>query len=286
MTLKELIKQSYYYDKYGMLFLGDCVEWMSKFPDNCIDLVITSPPYDNIRDYKKNKWQLDLPNIGKQIFRVLKNGGICVMVIQDETKDGRKSGTSFQTIVDWDLNTGLDIFETCIYYRSGTPGAWWSKRFRVDHEYIPIFLKGKRPQYFNKEHMKEPTKPEYGLTKKGLGNRNTDGTTTYNSKKIYELPEEKDQGTVIHFKNSSRETPKTSQIGKIKLQHPATFPDKLANDFIKCFTTEKMIVLDPMIGSGTVAAEAIKLNRKYIGIDIGEDYLKNICIPRIKITKN
>ena len=282
MTLKELINESYYYDKDGMLFLGDCVEWMKKFPNECVDLVITSPPYDKIRDYKKDKWQIDLPAVGQQISRVLKNGGICVMVIQDQTKDGRKSGTSFKTIVNWIDNTELDLWETCIYARSGTPGAWWDKRFRVDHEYMPIFIKGKRPQYFNKEHMKELTKPEYGLTKKGLGNRKTDGTTVYDTNKVYELPKEKYQGTIIHYKNSSRETPKSSVIGKIKLQHPATFPDKIASDFIQCFTKENMIVLDPMVGSGTVVVESNKLNRKYIGIDTNEEYLKNICIKRLK----
>jgi len=259
----------------------DCVEGMDLLiPDNSIDLVVTSPPYDDIRDYKGFK--LDLSAVGMQISRVLKDGGVCVMVIQDGTKDGRKSGTSFQTIVDWDLNTELDIFETCIYYRSGTPGAWWSKRYRVDHEYIPIFIKGKRPQHFDKSHMKEPTKPEYGLTKKGLGNRNTDGTTIYDASKTYELPKEKDQGTVIHYKNASRETPKTSEIGRIKLQHPATFPDKLASDFIQCFTTEDMIVLDPFMGSGTVAAMAKQLNRKYIGFELSEEYCQ-IAEKRLQI---
>lgn len=250
----------------------DCIEGMKLLPDNSIDLVVTSPPYDEIRDYKGFK--LDLHNVGIEISRILKDGGICVMVIQDQTKDGRKSGTSFRTIVDWDTNTDLDIWECCIYQRRATPGAWWSKRFRVDHEYIPIFIKGKRPQYFNKEHMKEPTKPEYGLIKKGLGNRNTDGTTIYDTSKVYELPKEKDQGTVIHYKNSSRETPKSSEIGKIKLLHPATFPDKLASDFIQCFTTEGMIILDPFMGSGTVARMSKELNRNYIGFELSDEYIK------------
>lgn len=247
----------------------DCIEGMKQIDDNSIDLVITSPPYDKIRDYVG--FSLDLKSVGVEISRILKNGGICAMVIQDQTKDGRKSLTSFKTIVDW-CNTEMDLWECCIYQRSGTPGAWWSKRFRVDHEYIPIFIKGKRPQYFNKEHMKELTKPEYGSTKKGLGNRKTDGSTTYDANKIYELPIEKDQGTIMHYKNSSRETPKSSKIGKIKLKHPATFPNKLAEDFIKCFTQEGMIVLDPFMGSGTVAKMAKNNLRNYIGFELSEEY--------------
>jgi hypothetical protein len=65
------------------------------------------------------------------------------MVIQDSTKDFAKSLTSFRTIVDWCDNIGFRLFECNIYNRQGTEGAWWKQRFRVDHEYMPIFLKGK-----------------------------------------------------------------------------------------------------------------------------------------------
>ena len=168
------------------IYNEDCLEGMKRIEDGSVDLVVTSPPYDNIRDY--NGFSVDLHSVGIEISRILKDGGMCVMVIQDQTKDGRKSLTSFRTIVDWVDSTELDLWECCIYQRSGTPGAWWSKRFRVDHEYIPIFIKGKRPQYFNKEHMKEDTKPEYGKTKRGLGNRNTDGSSTYDKSKTYVSP--------------------------------------------------------------------------------------------------
>ena len=250
---------------------------------NSVDMIITSPPYDEIRKY--NGYKLDLHSVGIEIARILKDGGVCIMVIQDGTKDGRKSGTSFRTIVDWIDNTELSLFETCIYHRSGAPGAWWSKRFRVDHEYMPIFIKGNRPQYFNKEHMKEPTKPEYGKVKKGLGNRNSDGTTIYDKSKSYTLPDLKENGTVFHYKNSSRETPKSSEIGRIKLQHPATFPEKLCEDFIKCFSTEGMLILDPFIGSGTTARMAIRNNRKYIGFEISKQYCE-LAEQYVNIGKN
>jgi len=80
------------------------------------------------------------------------------MVIQDQTKNFGKSLTSFKTIVDWCDSFGFKLFETVIYRKYGAEGAWWNKRFRVDHEYVPIFLKGERPQYFNKEHLKIPSK--------------------------------------------------------------------------------------------------------------------------------
>jgi len=255
----------------------DCLEGMKLIPDNSIDLIVTSPPYDEIRDYKG--FSLDLHNVGIEISRILKDGGICVMIIQDQTKNGRKTGTSFRTIVDWIDNTELDLWECCIYYRSGTPGAWWNKRFRVDHEYIPIFLKGKRPQYFNKEHMMISPKKE-GIQKSG-GSRLTNGIV---SKGFISTGKPKCCGTIIKYASSSQEGNGlcSKESHKLKLQHPATFPDKLASDFIQCFTTEGMIVLDPFMGSGTVAVIAKQLNRNYIGFEISKEYC-DIIEQRLKL---
>ena len=136
-------------NQINKIITGDNVTYLKKLPDSCIDLVVTSPPYDNLRDY--NGYEFNLSELGKQLYRVLKDGGMCVMVIQDSTKNFGKSLTSFKTILDWCDNVGFKLFETVIYNRQGVEGAWWKKRFRVDHEYIPIFLKGYRPQFFNKE---------------------------------------------------------------------------------------------------------------------------------------
>lgn len=261
------------------IYQMDCLEGMKMIPDNSVDLVVTSPPYDNVRDYKKC-WTLDLRAVGLEISRILKNGGMCVMVIQDQTKDGRKSLTSFKTIVNWVENTEMDLWECCLYNRSGTPGAWWNKRFRVDHEFIPIFIKGKRPQYFNKEHMLIPVNQEYkkiNESKNFLGGRATDGTQIKNFKEI-KLKDTKCCGTVIHYKNSARET---GGAKSIKKQHPATFPDKLASDFIQAFTTERMTVFDPFMGSGTTAKMAQIHNRNYIGFEISPEYIQ-ISNARLK----
>ena len=264
------------------VYLGDNLELIKQIDDNSIDLCLFSPPYDNIRDYKKNQWTYDLPMLGKEISRVLKDGGICVMVIQDQTKDGRKTLTSFKTIVDWCENTELDLWECCLYERNGTPGAWWNKRFRVDHEYIPIFIKGQRPQYFNKDHMKIPVNQEYkkiNESKNFLGGRDTQGNQIKNYKDV-KLKDDKCCGTIIHYKNTARET---GGAKTLKKQHPATFPDKLASDFIQAFTTEGMVVLDPFSGSGTTLCMAKELGRNYIGMEINNEYIQNIILPRLDI---
>lgn len=257
--------------------LGDNLELIKKVDDNSIDLCLFSPPYDGIRDYKKGSWDYNLPKLGKEISRILREGAICVMIIQDQTKDGRKTGTSFRTIIDWIDNTELDLWECCLYQRMGTPGAWWSKRFRVDHEYIPIFIKGKRPQYFNKEHMMVDT-CQPGMKRKGgiYSSRTSKGELTEGRQT--EVGAKKCCGTIIDY---GAEKCRGNSKSTIKNQHPATFPDKFASDFIRAFTKEGMVVLDPFAGSGTTLVIAKELNRNFIGIEINQDYIDNIINKRL-----
>lgn len=258
----------------------DCVDGMKLLDDESIDLVVTSPPYDNLRDY--NGFSVDLHSVGVEVFRCLKVGGICVVVIQDQTKMV-KSLTSFRTAVDWVDNVGFGLWECCIYYRSGTPGAWWTKRFRVDHEYIMIFLKGRSPKYFDKSHMKMKTDPKWHMSKSDVKVRGTNGKII-SSGNSYSTPDEIAIGTIMHYSSSSRETPRSGKIGKEKLNHPATFPDKLASDFIVCFTRDGDLVLDPFMGSGTTARMALKNNRNYIGFDVSAEYcsLANSLVSKEK----
>jgi len=242
------------------IICGDAVVELKKFPDNSIDLVVTSPPYDGIRKY--NGFSFDLHATGKEIYRVLKEGGIVAMVIQDQTKDFGKTLTSFRTIVDWVDNIGFKLFETVIYRKYGAEGAWWNKRFRVDHEYMPIFLKGERPQYFNKEPLKIPSK-HGGKTMTGGGTRLTNGVRI--ATRSITINPMKCRGTIWEYMTAGDGT-------RLKHQHPATFPDNLPYDFIQCFCPPGGIVLDPFIGSGTTALAAIKLERNYIGIDISKEY--------------
>ena len=251
------------------ILCGDAVEVLKKIPSNSIDLVVTSPPYDDIRTY--NGFSLNLPAIGKELNRILKDGGIAAMVIQDATRNFGKTLTSFKTIIDWCDNAGFKLFETVIYRKYGTEGAWWTKRFRVDHEYMPIFLKGDRPAYFNKEPLKVPSK-HGGKTMTGSGNRRTDGTTTKTITR--EINGMKCRGTVWDYLNAGDKNP-------LKRKHPATFPDKIPTDFIQCFCPPKGIVLDPFIGCGSTAVAAKQLGRNYIGIDISKEYCK-LTEERIK----
>lgn len=251
------------------IICGNCVDVMATFPDNYVDLTVTSPPYDNIRTYKT--FVLDLHQLGIQAFRTLKDGGLLCMIIQDGTKDFGKSCTTYRTIVDYVDNIGFKLFENIVYSRHGRPGAWWNKRFRVDHEYILMFLKGSKPKYFNKEPLKILSK-HAGEIWHGT-QRKSDGSLIPIKKK--KQAEKKCRGSVWHYNTSNTEN------DPLKMQHPATFPDALAKDLITCFSELGELVLDPMCGSGTTCKMAKQLGRNYIGIDISQEYC-DIAVERVK----
>ena len=243
------------------LILGKCEEKLLELDNESVDFCLFSPPYDQIRDY--NSYSLNLHDVGLRLFDVMKNGSVTCIIIQDGTKDFAKSTTTAHLIVDWVDNIGFRLFENVIYSRDGRPGAWWNKRFRVDHEYILMFLKGRRPKYFDKEHLKIPAK-HAGEVWHGT-QRLTNGNLIPIKKTVQKNT--KCRGTIWKYESSK------SERNSIKLQHPATFPDMLARDLILTFSQENETVLDPMCGSGTTLRMAQESNRKYIGIDISKEYL-------------
>ncbi len=243
------------------IVVGDAVAVLASFPAESIDLTLFSPPYDDVRDYHGG-WVFDGVALGRELFRVTKDGGVCVVVIGDGTKDFAKSLTSFRLAVNWCDVGGWRLFETVIYQRHGNPGAWWTKRFRVDHEYILIFFKGKRPKTFHKEHLMIPSKHA------GKIYTGTDRLTSGGFKQIIPkaVNETKCRGTIWQYATSN------SEGNKLKLKHPATFPDALADDIIRCFSEPGDVVLDPMCGSGTTCVMAKQNQRTYSGIDVSEEY--------------
>lgn len=250
----------------------DCVEGMRKLPDASIDLVVTSPPYDGIRKY--NGFSFDLHATGEQVYRLLKDGGIAAMVIQDQTKDFAKTLTSFRTIIDWCDSFGFRLFECVIYRKNGSEGAWWTNRFRVDHEYMPIFLKGARPAYFDKEPLKVPSK-HGGKVMTGSGSRRTDGKT--NPTITRQINTMKCRGTIWDYLMAGDKNP-------LKRKHPAPFPDQIPYDFIRCFCPVGGVVLDPFMGSGSTAVAAKRLRRSFVGFDVSAEYC-DIARERLRETE-
>lgn len=242
---------------------GDCLEVLSSFPAESVDLVVTSPPYDNLRDYKG--YSFDFEGIAKELYRVLKVGGVMVWIVGDKTNDGSESGTSFKQALFF-KDIGLNLHDTMIWYRRTTPQN--SNRYEPAFEYMFVLSKGK-PKTFNP--IKEKAKYEDNRTEKNY-HRDSKDEGKFNRNKFVRQ-ELVTIDNVWDLSNRGNDD--------IAHEHPAIFPEKLAGNHIVSWSNEGDIVLDPMCGSGTTLKMAQYLGRNFIGIDISEEYCE-IARKRIK----
>ncbi len=242
---------------------GDCHDLLSFVEPGTVDLTVFSPPYDDLRGYGGG--QYDLPRLGDQLYRVTKVGGVVAMVIADQTKNHRKSMTTFRTIVDWVDRVGWNLWECLILHRHGKPGPYWNYRFRTDHEYIPVFFKGNKPRVFHKGELTVPCRYS-GRHSNPVKSRQPDGT--YEVGKTFDIPEEKCIGSVWRIDNFP------NQRDTLSIQHPATFAEQVPSRLIRALTNEGDLVLDPMAGSGTTAVAALQLGKRFIGMEIHDKYCK------------
>lgn len=257
----------------NILLTGDCALLLARLPDSSVDLTVTSPPYDDLRRYD-TPTPLDLSALGEALFRVTKDGGVCILVIGDASHHFAKSLSSFRLALSWCDGSGWRLFETCLYHRPGVPGPWWRTRFRVDHEYIFLFFKGSRPKTFRKDRLLIPTKRAgERVFYRPFNRRSTITQAGASHQAARRTPPTRIQpwqcrGTVWPYASSS------SERNRVKLQHPATMPDTLAQDLIAGFSEPGDLVLDPLMGSGTSVVMATRLGRRYLGMDVSAQYVE------------
>ena len=261
MNLNELYKQAYYKNKFGMILCGDCVEIMRKMDDACIDLTVTSPPYDNLRTY--NGYCFDFENVAKELYRVTKDGGVVVWVVGDATIKGSETGTSFKQALFF-KECGFNLHDTMIYAKAN-PMPCKSKRYTPAFEYMFVFSKG-QPKTFNP--IMEDCK--FAGKKSARTVIYADGTRKHYNKGFYK--DTKVKRNVFEYNVGT---------GKGRgIKHPAVFPEQLANDHILSWSNPNDIVFDPFMGSGTTAKMAMLNNRRFIGCEISEEYC-NIIKDRL-----
>jgi len=245
------------------------LETMAKMPDNFVDLVVTSPPYDGLRKY--NGFSFPFEDIASELYRILKVGGTLVWIVGDETKDGTESGTSFIQALHFKNIVGFKLHDTMIYHRHGRfPMA---SRYWQNFEYMFVFTKGK-PKTFN-AIKDEKAVGAAGSKIRQLERKKGDNLEFVETNRVRN--EWKARGNVWyipagHFMHGE----------KIAFEHPATFPEKLANDHIVSWSNENDLIYDPFMGSGTTAKMAMINKRNYIGSEISKEYCE-IAEQRLKM---
>lgn len=242
------------------IICGDNVTELKKFPDDLIDLTVTSPPYDNLRDYEW--YSFDFENLAKELFRVTKDGGVVVWVVGDSVKNGSESGTSFKQALYFNA-IGFNLHDTMIYHRNNPPLT--HNRYEQHFEYMFVLSKGK-PKTFNPI---TELKSYHDKRTKKMTRRNADNSIDYGYCKQSLT---KIKGNVWYYKVGGG----LSTKDKIAFKHPAIFPEELVKDHIISWSNEGDLVLDPFAGSGTTLKMAKLLNRNYIGIELSEKYCEII----------
>lgn len=250
---------------YNCIFNEDCLVTMDRLPDNCLDLVVTSPPYDNLRDYKG--YVFDYSKVIHKLYRIIKPGGVVVWVVGDATVNGSETGTSFKHALCFKDN-GFNIHDTMIWQKTNAIPKIKTKRYYDVFEYMFIFSKG-QPKTFN---------PIQQDCKNG-------GKTITTSLK--QISKDKIRKVKTYTSNLTRNKDNIWKyaVGKNETSHPAVFPYDLVHDHIISWSNENDLVYDPFAGSGTTLLACKNLNRLFIGSEISSEYT-DIIINRVECHVN
>lgn len=262
----------------------DCLTTLSKMNDNVIDLTITSPPYDDIRSYNKligknkeeyNGYLFPFESIAKELYRVTKKGGVVVWVVNDSTKNGSETLTSFKQALYF-TSIGFKMHDTMIYRKlNPIPNA--NTRYQQMFEYMFVLSKGK-PKTTNIQLRERSNKCNDKRTyRKKKFSRNKDGEFNSNDYYIKEMvPDYNIWDFYVGGGNSTKDS--------IAFKHPAIFPEELVKRHIESWSNEGDLIYDPFMGSGTTSKMCILTNRNYIGSEINEEYIE-IEKERLKLVK-
>jgi len=250
----------------------DCIEGMKQIDDDGIDLVITSPPYDSLREY--NGYNFNFIKTALELYRVIKTGGILVWIIGDSVKDGSETLTSFKHALIF-KEIGFNLHDTMIYEKNAFPFPDKTRYSQV-FEYMFILSKG-FPKTTNIKQI--PTK---------LSNRIKNKTSCYRTPNGNTKPMKYETGKGLRNKKNVW----CYEVGYMKTtkdkdayKHPAMFPEKLVKDHLLSWSNEEDIVLDPFLGSGTSCLTAWKYNRHFIGFEINPEYY-DLSMKRLSKVKN
>ena len=240
------------------IYCADALRFMRWLPDNCIDLVVTSPPYDNLRTY--NGYSFDFEGIAHEAYRVIKPGGVMVWVVGDSVVNGSETLTSMRQAIYFVDTVGFRMHDTMIYGKDGMPFPD-TTRYYQNAEFMFVLSKG-APKTVNLQRTKTTH-----TSKTFTSQRNADGSITPMK---YGLGKETRVLSNIWLLGTGYM--KTTKDKKA-FDHPAMFPEELARRHIVTWSNPGDLVLDFMSGSGTTCKMARNTGRHYLGCDVSLEYV-------------
>lgn len=255
------------------VFCRDCLEWMREQPDNSVDLVFGSPPYEAARTYgidfnlRGQAWVDWMVERMTQMVRISR--GLVAMVLEGQTR--KFAWTATPALLMADLHrAGITLRKPPIYNRVGIPGSGGPDWLRNDYEFIVCCTSGGKLHWSDNTAMGHTPKwapggaPSHRMangrrvhklhTKRDAGETRAQG---------YNPPEKANPGNIINCKVGG------GLLGSMLAhENEAPFPEKLAEFFVRSFCPPGGTVYDPFAGSGTTLAVAKRLGRKHLGTDV------------------
>ena len=225
------------------IFNESCLDTMRRMPDELVNLTVTSPPYDDLREYEG--YEFDFPDIASELYRVTNQNGMLVWVVGDATITGGETGSSFKQALHF-MELGFKLHDTMIYEKNSStfPAKRTGNRYTQIFEYMFVLAKG-------------DVSAELICDKKNKWAGHKD----YSGKLTNPVPEFSPRTNIWRYVTSTN-----------GVKHPAPFPELLAQDHILTWSKPGDVVFDPFMGSGTTAKMAKLNDRHYIGSEISANY--------------
>lgn len=246
------------------IHLADCRDFMDGMKPACIDLIVTSPPYDALRSYDGLLvWDFDtFKEVADRLWLVIKKGGVCVWVVGDATIKGSETGTSFRQALYF-MDIGFSLHDTMIFAKTSYIPLT-HKRYEQQFEYMFVFSKG-APATFNGLRVKcdnagQPRKRTF---------REVDGKLREGHTKTNVKADKLRPNIFWYLPNN-------------KVDHPAPYPKQLVIDHITTWTNPGDLIFDPFLGSGTTAIAAKLTGRKFLGCDCVSKY---VSMAKVRVAK-
>jgi DNA modification methylase len=252
--------------EFGKIYHENCVETLGRMDNDLIDMTITSPPYDDLRDYKGYEFPVD--QIAELLFRKTKPGGVVIWVVGDRTHNGSESLTSFKHAFAF-KGAGFNVHDTMIYAKNNPIPSDCGKRYRQCFEYMFCFSKG-QPGTFNpitQTIKQEKAFKSFRITSVGRNDLAHD----------HVAPKERKLDNIFYYGDSEifyYNVGTSSSKDKIAFEHPAIFPESLVADQISTWTNAGDCIYDCFMGSGTTAKVAHLLGRNWIGSEVSAEYVE------------
>jgi DNA modification methylase len=241
----------------GTIFLENCIDTLGRLDDGLIDMTITSPPYDDLREY--NGYHFPVEEIAKGLFAKTKPGGVVIWVVGDRTVGGDETLTSFKHAFAF-REAGFHVHDTMIYAKNNPIPSDCGKRYRQCFEYMFCFSKG-QPKTFNplmQAIKQEKAFKSFRITKVGRNDLAHD----------HVAPKQRKVNNIFFYNVGT-----SSSRDKVAFEHPAIFPEQLVEDQIRTWSNEGDLVYDCFMGSGTTAKVAHLLEREWFGSEISAEYI-------------